>query len=275
MNTTNSKPIGIFDSGIGGLTVFAQIQKLLPLENLIYLGDTARVPYGTKSQSTIERFALEDAHFLLQHDVKLIIAACNTVSALAMPYLKSHIHVPLLGVIEPAAVKACEETSTGRIGVIGTRATVESRAYEKAFSLLSPSANIFSAACPLFVNLVEENWTDEKETYSIAEKYLRPLKDRNIDTLILGCTHYPLLETVIQKIMGDSVRLIDSACSTALALKKILAEENLTGTQSGGSPQFFVTDEPERFQSAGEKFLGKRIPKVQKAALEMEERTFP
>jgi len=275
MNAQANKSIGIFDSGIGGLTVFAQIQKLLPSENLIYLGDTARVPYGTKSQSTIERFALEDARFLLQHDVKFIIAACNTVSALAIAYLKNHIQVPILGVIEPAVMRAREETHSGRIGVIGTRATVESKAYEKAFSALFPSAKIFSAACPLFVNLVEENWTDQEETHSIAEKYLRPLRDQKIDTLILGCTHYPLLEKVIRKTVGDHVRLIDSACSTALALKKLLDEENLAGTEKLGPDQFFVTDEPERFQSSGEKFLGKRISKVQKAALEMEERVFP
>lgn len=275
MTVEAEKPIGIFDSGIGGLTVFAEIQKSFPLENLVYLGDTARVPYGTKSKSTIERFALEDTHFLLQHDVKLIIAACNTVSALAMPYLKRHISVPLLGVIEPAVMKASEVTSTNRIGVIGTRATVESKAYEKTFSALSPSAKVFSIACPLFVNLVEENWIEENETYSIAETYLSPLKEMNIDTLILGCTHYPLLKSVIQKIMGDKVYLIDSAGATALALKKILAETNIMRSQESGNPEFYVTDEPERFQNAGAKFLGKTIQKVEKAVLDIEERILP
>jgi glutamate racemase len=261
------KSIGIFDSGIGGLTVFSEIEKTLPNENLIYLGDTARVPYGTKSKETIERFALEIVQFLLKHEVKFLIAACNTVSALALPLLKKQLDVPILGVIEPAVQKALE-SSKGRVGVIGTRATVESQAYEKVFYRLNPNIKVWSKACPLFVSLVEENWMDQSETDSIAQKYLTPLLQHKIDTLILGCTHYPLLRSVIQKIVGPEVTLIDSAQSTASACHQIMMEKNLANSNGRSQNRFFVTDEPERIQKMAEKFLGHSIPKVERANLD-------
>ncbi len=263
--------IGVFDSGIGGLTVLAEIQKLLPNRNIIYLGDTARVPYGTKSKNTIERFALEDVQFLLSRNVQLIVAACNTVSALALPQLRKNFHVPILGVIEPAVQKALTSTKSFRIGVIGTRATIESQAYEKLFSHLHPTAHIFSKACPLFVPLVEENWIHHPETFSIAQTYLSGLKEHHIDTLILGCTHYPLLADIIQKVMGPEVILINSAQSTAQACVKLLKEASPQKNSSPSSKvqyQFYVTDEPEHFQQRGEKFLGQTISQVEKANLE-------
>lgn len=266
----DKKFIGIFDSGIGGLTVLTQVDRLLPNESLIYLGDTARVPYGTKSKATIERFANEDVRFLLKHHVKFIIAACNTVSALALPHLKTQLDIPILGVIEPAVMKALECSIHGRIGVIGTRATVESGAYEKLFKQLQSKAKIWSVACPLFVPLVEENWIQQSETFSIAEKYLQILIDQKIDTLILGCTHYPLLKDVIQKVIGPGVTIIDSAYSTALASRKILEENKLLESQTHPQRLFFVTDEAERFQKMGEKFLGKSILKVERIILEKE-----
>lgn len=260
--------IGIFDSGIGGLTVFSQVEKMLPNEHLIYLGDTARVPYGTKSKTTIERFALEDVQLLLAHDVKMVIAACNTVSALALPLLRKNFHIPILGVIEPAVQKALASTKTHRIGVIGTRATIESRAYEKIFHTLHPETSVWSSACPLFVPLVEEDWIDRPETFSIAEQYLAPLREHQVDTLILGCTHYPLLGPLIQKIMGPAITLIDSAASTALACATLLQTSEPKTQRKPPEHLFYVTDEPERFRYMGEKFLGRVIPHVQKANLE-------
>lgn len=259
--------IGIFDSGIGGLTVFSEVEKALPNENLIYLGDTARVPYGTKSKETIERFASEIVQFLLKQEVKFLIAACNTVSALALPLLKRQLDIPILGVIEPAVQKALE-CSKGRVGVIGTRATVESQAYEKVFHRLNPTIKVWSKACPLFVSLVEENWVDQSETDSIAQKYLTPLLQHKIDTLILGCTHYPLLSSVIQKIVGPEVTLIDSAQSTASVCHQMILEKNLASAKDSSQSRFFVTDEPERIQKMAEKFLGHPISKVERANLE-------
>lgn len=265
-----TKSIGIFDSGIGGLTVLAKVKKILPHENLIYLGDTARVPYGTKSKSTIERFAMEDVDFLLQHNVKLVIAACNTVSALALPYLREHINTPILGVIEPAVQTAIQCTKNHRIGIIGTRSTVLSRAYETTFHQTAPSIEVLSVACPLLVSLIEENWLDEPETHSIVQKYLAPLREANIDTLILGCTHYPLLRPVIQKFMGPTVTLVDSAYSTALACAEMLVSPNgdhRLQSQAKPSHRFFVTDEPQHFQEKGQNFLGHPIPRVEHVQL--------
>ncbi|MBI1883488.1 MAG: glutamate racemase [Chlamydiae bacterium] len=265
-DSRQTKSIGIFDSGIGGLTVFSQIAKLLPYQNLIYLGDTARLPYGTKSKETIERFSWEDAQFLLQQDIQLMVAACNTVSALALPFLQKNLSIPILGVIEPAVEKALTLSKTSKIGVIGTRATIESKTYEKTFRVLNPSVQVWSSACPLFVPLVEENWMEEGESFSIAQKYLNPLIEHKIDTLILGCTHYPLLRTVIQKIMGPEIMLIDSAEATALECVKIIQDLEASPREIP-QHQFFVTDEPTRFRRMGEKFLGYPIPEVKHADL--------
>ncbi|MBI1871134.1 MAG: glutamate racemase [Chlamydiae bacterium] len=262
------KAIGIFDSGIGGLTVFSQVEKLLPSENLIYLGDTARVPYGTKSKETIERFAQEDTQFLLQKNVKFMIAACNTVSALALPFLKKEMNIPIMGVIEPAVQKAIFLSQNSRIGVIGTRATIESKAYDMAFAQLDPSVQVFSQACPLLVPLVEEGWLNEPEAFSITQKYFEPLIEKKIDTLILGCTHYPLLSAIIQKAIGEKVTLIDSAKATAEVCLKTLDERNLLNKNQQGQHQFFVTDDTEGFRKKGEKFLKRPMSHVERADLE-------
>ena len=270
-----NKAIGIFDSGIGGLTLLKEIEILLPNENLIYLGDTARVPYGTKSKSTIERFSLEDVQFLLEFDVKLIVAACNTVSALALPYLSTQIHPMLVNVIDPAVNAALQATQNGRIGVIGTQGTIKSRAYLRSLEEnphYRPGIEVQSIACPLFVPLVEEDWIDEPETRLIAQKYLQPLISAKIDTLILGCTHYPLLKEVIREIMGPRITLIDSAQSTAQVISSILHREKLLSTASSSTTQFFVTDDPEKFKRMGERFLNRAIAHVNLAIFPLQEK---
>src|SRR5262245_4674901 len=212
-----SLPIGIFDSGVGGLTVLRAVRNRLPAESVIYLGDTARVPYGNKSRTTIERYALEDTAFLVEKGVKMIVVACNTASAMARDRLRQELNRPLLSVIGPGARMAARVTRSGRIGVIATEATVESGAYERAIQESSEARpfEIFSRACPLFVPLVEEGETDSPMTRLAAEQYLAPLRERNIDTLVLGCTHYPLIKRVIGETMGESVTLVDSAEATA------------------------------------------------------------
>lgn len=255
--------IGIFDSGIGGLTVLKEINLLLPNENLIYFGDTARVPYGTKSRDTVTRFSTEIVEFLISLKVKMIVVACNTSSALALPSLINKFPIPFIGVIKPGAEEAVSVSSSGRIGVIGTRATVESGAYEKEIHKFSPMAQVFSRACPVFVSLVEEGWTEHPATRLIAEEYLKPLKEKEIDTLVLGCTHYPLLKSLIQEIMGDKIRVVDSAHACSLAVQKALAERNLSN-KSGktGEVIYYVSDMPEKFEELSSRFLGRHIRNV-------------
>ncbi|MGH8047879.1 MAG: glutamate racemase, partial [Chthoniobacterales bacterium] len=206
-----SGPIGVFDSGIGGLTVAAALQKLLPAERIFYIGDTARVPYGGKSRRTIERYSVEIAGLLLAEQAKLIVVACNTASALGVPRLKQLFKIPVQGVIDPGAAAAVRASKSGRIGVIGTRATIGSRAYEQAIHELSPDAKVFAEACPLLVPLIEEGWFDDEVTDRILHRYLDPLLGEGIDTLVLGCTHYPLLRDAIGRVAGESVMLVDSA----------------------------------------------------------------
>ena len=259
----NSLPIGIFDSGVGGLTVLKAVRRRLPRESVIYLGDTARVPYGTKSRATIERYAIEDAAFLIEKGVKLIVVACNTASAMARESLRRDFNVPFLTVLGPGARAAARATQTGRIGVIATEATVESGAYERAIREAYQESNgdqpleIFSRACPLFVPLVEEGETDSQVARLVAEQYLAPLRQQRIDTLVLGCTHYPLLKTVIAETMGEAVRLIDSA--------EAVAEETAQLLESGGrldtgdepnESRFYVTDAAQRFHRIAERILG-------------------
>jgi glutamate racemase len=197
-----NKPIGIFDSGVGGLTVVKQIFRRLPNEEIVYLGDTARVPYGTKSPETIKRFAVENADFLMKFKVKLIVVACNTVSSTSMDILREKFSIPIVGVIKPGAEKAVQITRNNKVGIIGTYTTVKSKAYEKEIRHFSRDVETVSKACPLFVPLVEEGWLKEEITFSIVKKYLKPLMAKKIDTLILGCTHYPLLKSVISKVIG-------------------------------------------------------------------------
>lgn len=255
------RPIGIFDSGIGGLTVARQIMRRLPGESIVYFGDTARVPYGSKSDRTVRAFAWEDSLLLLSYDVKIIVAACNTVSAVALEELDRHLKIPVIGVIEPGAEAAVAATKNGRIGVIGTLATVHSRAYEKAVQSLNAAA-VYSTSCPLFVPLVEEGWLEGDAPELIARKYLLPLMDQEIDTLILGCTHYPLLRPLLSNILGPGVTLIDSAEQIALGVETLLKERGELNPSPHGTRRFFVSDYPRNFEELGRRFLGEPVGEV-------------
>lgn len=255
----NSQPIGIFDSGVGGLTVLRAIREHLPFENLIYLGDTARVPYGTKSRSTIERYAVEDAGFLVNLGVKAIVIACNTASAMSRDRLRQEFSLPFLSVIGPGVRAAAKASTNGRIGVIATEATIESDAYAEGIRDLR-EAEVYSLACPLFVPLAEEGETDSEIAKQVAGKYLQPFSDKGIDTLVLGCTHYPLLKTVIAETIGGSVQLIDSGTATALELESLLKDQGLLrGGAEVGWSKFFVTDAAKRFHRIAERFLGHKL----------------
>ena len=261
-------PIGIFDSGIGGLTVVRQIHQALPHENLIYLGDTARVPYGTKSPDTVIRFACEDTQFLLQQKVKAIVVACNTVSAWALPTLAQRFTLPIFGVILPGARAALAQSRTQRIGVIGTNATVRSQAYRNAIVAQCPTAQVFTHACPLLVPLVEEAWQDHPVTVRVLREYLKPLLRERIDTLVLGCTHYPLLKKAICEITGEKVALVDSAETCAASVKQQLDALKLLSTRPRrGLIQPFVTDEVARFDELAARFLGQKTEPAVKIEL--------
>lgn len=263
---SDARPIGIFDSGVGGLTVVAQFEKILPRENLVYFGDTARVPYGTKSKETVTRFSVENVEFLMTHDVKMIVVACNTVSSLALTFLKKCFRVPVIGVIEPGARRAAQTTRNNRVGVIGTHATITSGAYEKAVAKIDPRITVFGRSCPLFVPLVEEGWLREKVTADVASIYLGDMKRKRIDTLILGCTHYPLLKDTLTRVMGSSVALIDSAQEVADQTREILDAAGLLNRSAArGRLRFFVSDEPGRFTKLGERFLRRRIECAKRA----------
>ena len=253
-------PIGVFDSGIGGLTVVRQLRRVLPNENLVYLGDTARVPYGTKSPGTVVRFACEDTQFLVQQNVKAVVVACNTASAWALPALQRKFDLPVFGVIIPGACAALEKTRSARIGVIGTSATIRSHAYSKAILARCDTAQVFARACPLLVPLVEENWNGHSVTLRVLREYLRPLLRQRIDTLVLGCTHYPLLKPSIRRITGDKIALVDSAESCALYVKERLTALKLLSAnrRQRGLIQPFVTDEVERFDELAARFLGQK-----------------
>lgn len=255
----NSLPIGIFDSGVGGLTVLRAVREQLPNENLIYLGDTARVPYGTKSRATVERYAVEDAAFLISKGVKVIIIACNTASALARERLRREFDIPFLSVIGPGVRAAAKATKNHRIGVIATEATIDSGAYANGIreECGEQGVEIFAQACPLFVPLVEEGETDSALAQQVAEKYLASLRAQQIDTLVLGCTHYPLLKPVIAETIGRGVSLIDSGAATAMEIAALLSDQNLLNPQAAkGWSQFYVTDAAQRFHRIAERFLG-------------------
>jgi len=254
------KPIGIFDSGIGGLTVVKEILKVLPNESLIYLGDTARVPYGPRGKEVITKFALELTRFLLAKDIKFLVVACNTISAICLEEVKEVSPVPVLGVIDGAVKKAVSESRSKRIGVIGTRATVNSRVYEKAIKELGPAAEVFSKACPLFVPLAEEGLISHEATRIIAKEYLSEIIENGVDTLILGCTHYPILKEIIKETVGKGVSIVDSASPTSEELKRMLKDRDLLNTKGQSSYQFFVTDAPDRVQEVATEFLGSDLP---------------
>jgi glutamate racemase len=258
------KSIGVFDSGVGGLTVVKELIRQLPCENIVYFGDTARVPYGIKSKETVIRFSIENILFLLKQDVKLICVACNTVSSLALPVIKKHFRVPIVGVISPGVREAVYATQNKRIGVIGTKGTIKSRAYEFEISQLAPQVKVTAVACPLFVPFVEEGWFSGEVVLEVARVYLKPLKDAKVDTVILGCTHYPLLKPVIRKVLGGHVTLIDSAKQVAIEVKKILGNKGLLDKGRRGKHEFYVSDNPEWFSELAERFLGRPVAGVRK-----------
>jgi glutamate racemase len=263
-----SQAIGVFDSGIGGLTVVREITGLLPEEQIIYFGDTARVPYGSKSRETISSFAFESVRFLLSRHVKMIVIACNTASAVALEALQQAFQIPILGVLEPGAAAAVA-TGARRVGVIGTEATIRSGAYERAIRGLDPNVEVVGRSCPLFVPLAEENWLDRPATRLIAEEYLDPLREAEIGALVLGCTHYPLLKPVISETIGEGVTLVDSAVETARAVQAALDSFKLRAAGGAPSPhRFYLSDIPPRFGEIGERFLGQPIDHLMKLSIE-------
>ncbi len=267
-------PIGIFDSGVGGLTVYRALHEQLPAERFVYLGDTARVPYGTKSLATVERYAVENARFLAAHGIKLLLVACNTASALALPAIRASVDVPVVGVIEPGARAATRAAKGQGIGVIATEATVQSGAYRRAIAEFAPRVEVFERACPLFVSLAEEGWAETDVARAVAAEYLQDLRADRIDVLVLGCTHYPILRAVIQATVGAQVQLIDSGAAAAASVEELLAHEGLRRrsfeTHTGqllkaraparrlcdDLDHFYVTDAAERFARVAERFLG-------------------
>jgi glutamate racemase len=263
--------IGVFDSGIGGLTVYQALRRALPAgERLLYLGDTARVPYGTKGDATVVRYAVEGARFLQRRGVRMLVVACNTMSAVALPSLAGTVEGPVLGVIEPGVEAACRATRGGAIGVIGTAATIKSGAYPSAIIKRLPGARVLDRACPLFVPLAEEGWTDNAVARAAATEYLADLPERGLDTLVLGCTHYPLLRDVIAATVGPSVALVDSAEETARVARALLdrqgavAPPDTTGAAApGAADHFYVTDSSERFREVGARFLGRPLERLE------------
>jgi len=266
-------PIGIFDSGVGGLTVYRALHERLPSERYVYLGDTARVPYGTKSLSTVERYAIENARFLESRGMKLLVVACNTASALALPAIRRSVSVPVVGMIEPGARAAVRESAGGRVGVIATESTVKSGAYSRAVAALAPELKVTERACPLFVSLAEEGWAESGVARAVAEEYLRELREGGVSAVVLGCTHYPILRRVIQETLGESAKLIDSGEAAAEVVESLIDKEDLrrTATQelrdlreAGAHARFlcddldhfYVTDAAERFAHVAERFLG-------------------
>ena len=263
----DKRPIGIFDSGVGGLTVADKIRKVLPRENIIYFGDTARVPYGNKSRETVTRFSKEIARFLRKFKVKLIVVACNTASSLSLKALQKSFPIPIVGVIKPGAEEALKASKNNRIGIIGTEATISSGAYKKEIKKINGSSFVAESPCPLFVPLVENKWLNDDITRKVAKRYLTPLLSSNVDALILGCTHYPLLKKMIRGVAGKNVTLIDSSFAVANFTKHLLAREGLLNRNgSGGSVKFFVSDDTKNFTDLAKIFLKKNI-KVKKVVL--------
>jgi glutamate racemase len=261
---SESRPIGVFDSGIGGLTVVKALRDLLPNENILYLGDTARVPYGNKSAETVERYSLELASMLTREDAKVIVVACNTVSSVSIPKLRANVSVPVIGVIEPGAQAAIATTRNRHIGVIGTRATIRSGAYENALRALNVHVRVTSQACPLLVPLIEEGMLDDKLTDQTIGRYLDPMIAAGIDTLVLGCTHYPLLAKAISRALGKNVKLVDSAQNCAVAVRNLLDRQSLRADASAnGRLQVALTDSADNFLSVAKEALQLEIGEVQ------------
>ena len=256
----DNRPIGVFDSGLGGLTAVRHLREILPNENIVYFGDTGRVPYGTRSRDTIRRYALEDCQLLLEKDVKFIIAACGTVSSVAYDILDA-LPVPAIGVVQPTASAALAATRNGRIGILGTTATIRSASFERALKSIDAQINVTATACPLFVSLVESGWIlpDDDVAVPMVRRYLTDVKSAGIDTLILGCTHFPLLSPIIQEELGNQVTLIDSGRETAIACAESLKNTDSLAQREVGTAAYFVSDQPEGFSHVAEIFLGQSV----------------
>lgn len=258
LDSIKNAPIGVFDSGVGGLTVAREIMRQLPKEKLVYFGDTARVPYGSKSQTTIIRYTKQIVRFLQTKQVKAIVVACNTASAFALEEVASTLDIPIIGVVKPGAKVAAETTKNGKIGVIGTEGTIDSKIYTRVIHQQNEKAQVLGKACPLFVPLVEEGWLNDPVTVQVAQRYLAPLIDTGIDTLIMGCTHYPLIRSTIQEVLGEGVQLINPAYETARTLKQLLIEQDLLNKEDGFSKnqyEFYVSDAAEKFMKFADSIL--------------------
>jgi glutamate racemase len=264
----NNSALGIFDSGVGGLTVVRAVQELLPAENIVYLGDTARVPYGSKSPETIRRFSDEDVRYLLTQQVKAIVVACNTATAHALPMLQERYQIPIVGVIEAGVEAVLADTQAQRVGIIATRGTIASHAYQHALALRRTGMVIVEQATPLLVPLIEENWIDHAATRQVLETYLQPLLEKQIDTLLLACTHYPLLVPILQEMIGDRVRIVDSASTCALHLQQELTRrEMLAEPERAGTLSIALTDLSEQFEVLAKRFLRKCPPRITRVEL--------
>lgn len=262
------RPVGIFDSGIGGLTVLLALKEHLGSEKYIYFGDTARVPYGNKGKRTVTRYSIEIANFLLmRYDIKALVMACNTASSIAFESLKKLYRIPVFDVVTPAVQRAASMTNNGKVGVIGTSSTIRSNSYRKKLKAIDGELRVYQRACPLFVPLVEEGWIDHPVTSEIVREYLSPLKRKGVDTLILGCTHYPFLKRSIGAYMGDGVAVIDSATSVALDVKRSFDSKGISSSQSSKKSVYLVTDDPVKFREHGKKLLGKFPQAVHEVAL--------
>ncbi|MDR3048224.1 MAG: glutamate racemase [Elusimicrobiota bacterium] len=265
----NNNPIGIFDSGFGGLTVMSAVHKMFPCENLIYFGDSAHVPYGSKSPETVIRFSKDIAAFLASKKIKMLVIACNTATAHALPTIKKMLKIPVIGVIEPGSKAAIAATIANKIGVIGTQGTIDSNSYKKSINKISKSALVYQQACPLFVPIVEEGWTNTRIALETADIYLKPLINKKIDSLLLGCTHYPLLRKVLEKVIGKNIKIVDSANAVSCEIKRVLNEKNLFSNKKRAAIlTFYTSDNPKKFQKLGGVFFGQKIPKPQKITLE-------
>lgn len=265
----DNRPIGIFDSGIGGLTVLKELVEQLPNEEILYFGDTARIPYGTKSKEAVIKYSFQCIRFLLSKNVKAIIIACNTASAVALEPALKEFDIPIIGVVESGAKAAVKETQNGKIGVIGTTGTINSQAYQREIRLLNSVSEVIGQACPLFVQIVEDGWEDTEVARLTAEKYLIDMKEHDIDTLVLGCTHYPILRYTLTKVLGSEVRLVNPAYETAKEAKEMLTERKLLSESvEGGNVKFYVSDDPEKFRRIGGNMLNRNIASVNKIEIE-------
>lgn len=256
----DNRPIGVFDSGLGGLTVVKKLVDKLPGEDIVYFGDTARIPYGTRSKDTVEKYSSQCIRFLLTQNVKMVVVACNTVSSCCLDPLREAFSIPIIGVIEPGAHAAIEATFNNKIGIIGTRGTISSRAYERALFEHNPDITVSSKACSLFVPIVEEGWAETEIAYLTAKEYLSSIRSENVDTLILGCTHYPLLTNVIQRVVREGVTLVDPAVGTAQLVANTLTKANMLNlNENPGKVKFFVSDFGQKFEQIGSRFLNQRV----------------